>query len=662
MKNKGINLVEQHIEKIVLGVAGVVFFSALAWQLVGNVNHVTVAGDSIAPSELDSKISTATKAIRDRPKVDLSAMKSSFASQAGAFQKSLASGVGPDGQLPRIEAGLASVLQSDGTAGGKPFHDARLAALAMQDTLQLSDTFDVTTVREVPQLKAFYGDSVGPFDITWAIPCATVDLKGIRAELDSTARGLQIPKLWYHDSLLFIDVAFERERLKSDGTWSEPTLVESVPGAFSFRPEIAKGADAGLRDAAFKYLEEKSAQLKIVQPDFLPTRRDVFSAGLLLSQSAGSAASTETAEVRGLRKEVAKRSVEVKRLKDELDEAGGELEDKTKEDKKKEDEKKKNDEKQNSGNSGSSGASRPGGGIGGAMDGGKRGSGVEDVANKEKRIRMTRGLRALEKRLEGLESKLGSLLGVDEAARAAAASANAASVDVMGADNLLVWTHDIGVSPGETYRYRASVKTYNPFFSNGSLLVKEQAALDDSFTLDSATSPWGSPIRVAPPVEFFVIDAIAGEGRLGVGQATIEVFRYHDGERHRERFSVQPGDAIGAAADRGGINYDTGCYLVDVFADVATDRGGADRRASAIAVVQARDGERYIIRVPKSDITDPRRAEYEDEIEIAKANRALLGDGSTGGAKDGDNAPAGPTGGGGLGGGGLGGGRGLGGG
>ena len=656
MKNKGINLVEQHIEKIVLGVAGAVFFSALAWQLVGNVNHVTVAGDSIAPSELDSKIATATKAIRDRPKVDLSAIKSSFASQAGTFQQRLASGVGPDGQLPRIEAGLASVLQSDGTSGGKPFHDARLAAVAMQETLQLSDTFDATTVREVPQLKAFYGDSVGPFDIVWAIPCAIVDLKSIRAELDSTARGLQIPKLWYRDSLLFIDVAFERERLKSDGTWSEPTLVDAVPGAFSFRPEIAKGADAGLRDAAFKYLEEKSAQLKIVQPDFLPTRRDVFSPGLLLAQSTGSSASTETAEVRGLRKEVAKRSVEVKRLKDELEEAGGELDDKSKEDKKKEDEKKKNDEKKNSGNGsdGSSGASRPGGGIGGAMDGGKRGSGAEDVANKEKRIRMTKGLRALEKRLEGLEAKLGGLLGVDEAAKAAAASASAASVDVMAADNLMVWTHDIGVSPGETYRYRASVKTYNPFFSNGSLLVKEQAALDDSFTLDSATSPWGPPIRVAPPVEFFVIDAIASEGRLGVGQATIEVFRYHDGERHRERFSVQPGDAIGAGGDRSGISYDTGCYLVDVFADVATDRGGADRRASAIAVVQSRDGERYVIRVPKSDVTDPRRAEYEDEIEIAKANRALLGGDASDAAKEGESTPAAP-------GGGLGGGRGLGG-
>ena len=58
-----------------------------------------------------------------------------------------------------------------------------------------------------------------------------------------------------------------------------------------------------------------------------------------------------------------------------------------------------------------------------------------------------------------------------------------------------------------------------------------------------------------------------------------------------------------------------------------------------------------MIRVPKSDVTDPRRAEYEDEIEIAKANRALL---SGDAPKEGESTPAAP-------GGGLGGGRGLGG-
>ena len=80
---------------------------------------------------------------------------------------------------------------------------------------------------------------------------------------------------------------FQRERRLADGSWGESTVVTPLPGQFSFRPEIAKGADAGLRDAAFNYLTDKSQQRQILQPDFFATKRSNFSPAMLVAEAAG---------------------------------------------------------------------------------------------------------------------------------------------------------------------------------------------------------------------------------------------------------------------------------------------------------------------------------------------------------------------------------------
>jgi hypothetical protein len=192
-------------------------------------------------------------------------------------------------------------------------------------------------------------------------------------------------------------------------------------------------------------------------------------------------------------------------------------------------------------------------------------------------------------------------------------------VGITGGDSLVVWGHDIEVKAGETYRYRAVVRTYNPFFTNGGVLVDSQKNLGDPFTMGTAVAQWGEPFKVTPPIAFFVIDAVPGEGRLGMGAATVEIYRYYDGERRRERVSVQPGEMIGAGKSREGIDFDTGFYLVDVLADPATDRGGSDRRPAAIAIVQSVTGETYQVRLPRQQVNDSMRISLEDEIELAKA-------------------------------------------
>jgi len=654
MKNKGIPFIEQHIEKFVLGAAGAVFFSVIAWQVLGTHNNVKLDGRDSAPGAIDQALAQRTQALADKLEQPAAPLDEKLGERlkpdAPKYAAKLGAPVAPKGDLPRIEPSLASMLQSEGATSGQPFHIPNFDALAMRSTIQVSDTLDATVIEQQADIKKMFVSASGPFDITWTVPSATVDLKQMRAELDSAVDGAQIPKFWFRSTLFVIDIAFERERHLDNGSWGESTLVPVLPGQFSFRPEIAKGADASLRDAAFNYLTDKTAQRHILQPDFYPTKRSNFSAATLLSEDGVASTQGEDPEIRRMKKKASRLAIEAKRFKDELEELGGPLEETPKDDKKKDDAQKgSGGAAGNGGGSGGGGASRPGGGLGGAsggsMSGGKRGAG--DEATKERRIKLTKTLKDKERDLAAAEKALADKLGSVEASANASKVKDTASSDLATANSLVVWAHDIGVKAGEQYRYRAVAKVYNPFFTNGALLVDGQKKYGDPFTLDTRASDWSAPFRVSPPVAFFVVDAQAGEGRLGLGQATVEVFKYYDGQRRLERFTIQPGDAIGAGRTRDGVEFDTGFYLVDVYADPSIERAGTDRRVSAVAVVQNAVGDRYEIRVPKDELTQPLRLTFEDELELSKAEESAAKDAKDasgkGGKDSGKDAPKTPN-------------------
>lgn len=634
MKTKGISFIEQHIEKIVLGVSGAVFVSVLVWQLFPN--SVTLDGQSVPFGEIDRRIAEKTTTLKgklDQRQEPLAAqLGDRLADASPAFRESLASSVSPSGPLGRFEPRLATLLQSDGAASGEPFHVPNFPAVAMRQTMQVDDTLEDSVLQQFPDLKARFSSQAGPFDISWAVPSAVLDLATVRAELQGTSRGAQIPSLWYRSTVFIVDIEFERERRLADGGWGDAAMVAALPGAFTFREEIKKNPDAGLRDAAWDYLSDTARQRQIVQPDFLPTKRSNFSAGAMLAEES-SATSVEDPDVRRLRREVAKRTIEYKRIEDDLKGIGGPLDEAPRDDRR------RDDGVGGGGRSGGGqgggrpgggggGVNRPGGGLsgGGAAGGmtGRPGGGAADPRDEEtkkRRIAMTKRLRDLERRLQSAQERLDRKLA-ETGAAAEGPDAGSTSGELAAADSLVLWAHDLGVEAGETYRYRAVARIYNPFFTNGGVLVEEQKSLGDPFTLGTARSEWSAPYTVTPPIAFFVVDAVPGEGRLGIGSATVDIYRYYDGVRRRERVAVQPGELIGAGRSSDGIDFDTGFYLVDVIADPATERGGGDRRTAAIAIVQSSTGEFYEVRVPRDEVTSPMRAAFDDEIELARAEAA----------------------------------------
>jgi len=194
---------------------------------------------------------------------------------------------------------------------------------------------------------------------------------------------------------------------------------------------------------------------------------------------------------------------------------------------------------------------------------------------------------------------------------------------------LLVWAHDLTAKAGETYRYRATISVYNPFFGKRRNLSSDQEHFANSFTLVSAASEWSNQITIDSRLQLYITSAYAtgqrGDGSLGLGQATAEVFRYYDGREWMETFRVQPGEHIGGVqmqrdADME-IDFSTGKYVLDIVGDTNSPRNGSQVRPGQAARVLLQDtagSKSPEIRDPRSDSSNPDREDLRYKVQERK--------------------------------------------
>jgi len=149
-------------------------------------------------------------------------------------------------------------------------------------------------------------------------------------------------------------------------------------------------------------------------------------------------------------------------------------------------------------------------------------------------------------------------------------------VDPASADrDPAVWFHDDTVEPGKTYRYRMRVKIWNRYVGRRAALrnpeYASQTVLVGDWSLPS------DPIVVAPKTHFFVRDQKSVDPPV----ATLDVFTWFGGRWHRESFDVRVGDTIGDVREvrlseldadgkprRVPIDFSTGAVVLDLQTDV----------------------------------------------------------------------------------------------
>jgi hypothetical protein len=200
-----------------------------------------------------------------------------------------------------------------------------------------------------------------------------------------------------------------------------------------------------------------------------------------------------------------------------------------------------------------------------------------------------------------------------------------------GAENEpAVWFHDDSVQPGKTYRYRMRVKIWNRYVGRRSALrdpaQADQTVLEGDWSLPSA------PVTVAPRQHFFV----RGQA-LGEPAASVDVFTWHKGTWLKEDFKVRVGDVIGGPVEvkanegekqvKEKVDFSTHAIVLDLRTDEpiqirrAAGKEGefAYREAKSLVLVYLDPADGQVKeRISDLDRADPQYKKLKDEFEAAK--------------------------------------------
>ena len=107
MKPKGINFFEQHVEKIVIGVAGIIVLGIAAKAFLTDPNAVSLDGRSLAPGAVDEVLADKARTLKAKVESSTSLEVASVDRLTDWFEKQHNSPKDPEGASIALVAPLA---------------------------------------------------------------------------------------------------------------------------------------------------------------------------------------------------------------------------------------------------------------------------------------------------------------------------------------------------------------------------------------------------------------------------------------------------------------------------------------------------------------------------------------------------------------------------
>lgn len=598
MKLKGINPIEQHVEKFVLGIVGIVFVGVLAMQFLISPNEVEYEGKKVPPDRVfqmlgersESLLGQMTDPDPELPSVQTPDLAGRFES---AFEAPLVPPTrlvsAPLGEPMRLSIGEVENLDSPVTPLSLPETGPALAATQWS-------TVDPFFAASTPSMDP-YLPAEQPLDKVTVSVETVIDGKAIKTALGRVEDGRRaIPTHWWTENgtglVEVLSVQLERQTLGADGVWSEPEAVEIVrwkPDVLDAYNEGAPGDETASWDSlkpsdlrAMARMAQDDPSLA-AEPAFLPTIAGVEWV-----------APSKVAEMEKKQETLAA----IDRLEQEI----ADLEDAIK----KIEERKKNKPTRDPNRS----STRGGGGGGGIIIGG--GGGPRRPANNPRssgaqKDPLDRQIEAKQKQIadkqdeiDSLYESLGDDAGAARASRPARSNRPTAPTNpgagrpgggpvilggggrsgpiILGGggssdprtrgagsrrsarspgaespgplveqDSYQVWAHDLTVEPGGVYRYHLRYGVNNPLFGREKSVGNDESLirLAGEPLVYSPWTPWSEPVHVGRKDYFFVTSAREhGQLNQQVASATAEVYRVVYGYYRKHTVALEPGDVL----------------------------------------------------------------------------------------------------------------------
>lgn len=526
MKVKGINPIEQNVEKIVLGVAGAALLGVVAMQLLGG-SSVEVGGDSVpldrayAPVKEEALRVTAqmteeNPSTPEVPVIDL----------LGEYQSRATSPIAVRTQLAPMGPSMA--LSTAATApDAPPIQDAVYAGItvpapAAPMAYSFRSTLNPIQVARNPELAAIV-PVAQPHDKAAVTVETTFNGRAVqemlRADPDGAAGPARpIPLRWWQDGLEVVAVRAERQTQSGNGQWSDPEPVKPLPGQMDLLTPT--NPNERFNPVTIRTVVSTARQMssRILRPDYF----DVLAGQPWMPPSAAAkveaieARRPEIDRLRNQRREMERQIAIQQQL---LEQAGG----------------------GERNNAGGHGASPP-----------TTRQPANTTANPQ--VQAIRGrIATLEEQLVRNEDEL-SDIGVDLQGKIIPSweeDENALDFSLPSVENpeVRLWVHDARVEPGAVYRYRMQVVFNNPFFGNAAALLPDQQSLAAEPFLFGQWSEWGQPTGVEQDRYYFVTAASVSDALGAAPRAQVEVFEFYYGFWRRGTANLSGGDVVTASLE-----------------------------------------------------------------------------------------------------------------
>lgn len=600
MKKGSLNFFELHVEKVILGAAGLFTLAFLWLYLINSPNRVEYKGEPVGPGELDEKVLEDARGLKqavDRAtptELQKPEYKDRLREQhlAGIFGRP-AAGDGPvlAAALPAATAFGTPItipgqkeIQASDIVVVKPLRPATPVArtgrsMAIRREVDLAAA-PVTAEQPgasprggmTPTAEPAPGPEAEAVETPWVTVAAWFDTQAQQNEM-TNARYEP-----YLSRVLFAGVDVERQEQQADGAWTEwaPVTASKAMPKFEVPEPIFDSTDGSMVNKAeldTRYEIAVARQKDVVEPEFYDVTAGDHWLEPPLPGLALDELSDDEAEPPTPPRAVAEREPPAPPAGRQPSPPGG------------------GSRVFNPGGGGrvAGGGPRGGGGFqptpaagGGAARQARENREAADRALRDARKALrskdyeTARARANEaannsdakpktaadarKLLAEIEKKLaaGSPIGVDPrlaglagvgARMASGGGASPGAAPEAAASGTLVthperehevalWFHDDSVESGKTYRYRLRAKLWNRYVG----MLRAVKDINDAKTA-VLVGEWSlptSPITVAPSTHLFV-----KSGRSNKQAASIEVWKWRSGEWISESFDVAVGDTIG---------------------------------------------------------------------------------------------------------------------
>lgn len=521
------NVIEQHIVKIVLAVAGVLCLWLLVTHVFISPNKVPYDGVRIGPGSLDQRIHDKALALNAELQSPAEA-KEPYEGHREKFVELIKCTVNIGTELGPLSPRFVLSERTDGIKYDLP----QIGGVEQVEAEHIRAVAYVPTV-VVDTDRAYSQNDSEPNDADLVTVEAKFDVAQLYERFYDSFAGYNVREEWQDPCLaapVFAAVQLQRQQLLSDGSWSDwqdipRTQVEYRKEMFEAVAVIERPSPAEVKMNLYKF-DDPEVRMDLLQPDtyVIASAEEEWFPPLLHRQYLDGQKRAEAQERR-----------------------------KVLEEGKKDDERRRGGSRYYGRERGMYGEGERGGGYRGGRERGPfvgrgRGPYVGREQEDMEEMRTTRSSRGSSetKWLDDLYEELGKVL--------ITAKTDLAKMS----DQLVFWAHDDTVEPGNNYRYRIRYGVFNPVAGTDQVGQLDESR-SDQLILWSEFSEMAGPVEIPATLYFFPVRA-----QEAIKQVMVKVSKYVLGYWYGKPFPVQSGEVIGKVIEHDASETKTGASKIDL--------------------------------------------------------------------------------------------------